>query len=208
MKSSSSFWDKISQKYSQSPIKNMAAYEMTLDRTRSYMTGNDEVLEIGCGTGSTALLLAPSAGTYVATDFSEGMIGIAKEKQSDDTPTNLTFLQAGLQDSRLEEASFDKVLAYSLLHLLEDLPDDLDRINSLLKPGGLLISKTVCLSGIYSLFRLIIPIMQLFGKAPFVRFMTPEALESEISAHGFEIIESGTHSGKRLSWFVVARKTV
>lgn len=207
MTKSSSFWDKVSQKYSQSPIKDMAAYEKTLERTRSHLTETDKVLEIGCGTGSTALLLATSAGTYLATDFSEGMIGIAKEKQTGDTPTNLSFLQAGLQDSRLEAASFDKVLAYSLLHLLEDLPGDLDRINALLKPGGLLISKTVCLSGVYSLFRLIIPIMQLFGKAPYVRFMTPEALEAEISAHGFEIVESGTHSGKRLSWFVVARKT-
>ena len=45
-------------KYAKSPIKDVPAYEYTLGRTRSYLKPTDAVLELGCGTGGTALKLA------------------------------------------------------------------------------------------------------------------------------------------------------
>lgn len=54
------FWDRIARKYASDPIKDTAGYERTLARTRELLTHTDTVLEIGCGTGTTALKLAPS----------------------------------------------------------------------------------------------------------------------------------------------------
>ena len=45
------FWSKISRKYAAAPVRNMEGYLTTLERTKSYLTPADNVLEIGCGTG-------------------------------------------------------------------------------------------------------------------------------------------------------------
>ena len=51
----------------------------------------DRVLEIGCGTGSIAIRLAPHAGEWTATDFSPEMLRIARAKPA---PKNLRFVLA------------------------------------------------------------------------------------------------------------------
>jgi cyclopropane fatty-acyl-phospholipid synthase-like methyltransferase len=53
------FWDKRAEKYAQRPLADQAAYEKKLEITRRYFNPDSVVLEIGCGTGSTALAHAP-----------------------------------------------------------------------------------------------------------------------------------------------------
>ena len=55
-----------------------AGYERTL-RTGELLAKSDHVLELGCGTGSTALRLAADVASYLGTDFSPAMIAIAQE---------------------------------------------------------------------------------------------------------------------------------
>ena len=76
------FWDRTSRKYAASAILDRAGYERTLDRTRALLGSGDRVLELGCGTGTTALLLADDVQHYLATDISAGMIAIANEKRA------------------------------------------------------------------------------------------------------------------------------
>jgi ubiquinone/menaquinone biosynthesis C-methylase UbiE len=76
------FWDRIARKYARSAIADQAGYERTLERTRALLGPGDRVLELGCGTGTTALRLAGGVQDYVATDLSAGMIAIAKEKHA------------------------------------------------------------------------------------------------------------------------------
>lgn len=80
---SSRFWDKTAPKYALSPIKDMESYRTTMERTKAHLGLGDEVLEVGCGTGSTALLLAPNVKSLTASDFSDGMIKIATDKLTD-----------------------------------------------------------------------------------------------------------------------------
>ena len=51
MTDAATFWDKIAPKYAKDPINDVASYEYTLGRTLSYLTEDDSVLELGCGTG-------------------------------------------------------------------------------------------------------------------------------------------------------------
>ena len=201
-----SFWDRSARRYAARPVADEKAYETTLERTRAWLKPTDDVLEIGCGTGSTAIRLAPHAGRITATDISPEMIAIAEERRSAGGPGNVTFLAAGLSDARLEAAAFDVVLAFNVLHLLEDLPDALSRIGQVLKPGGLLISKTPCLGDMSVMLRLVIPAMQLFGKAPPVCYFGKEALRRAMQEAGFDIEESGLHAAGGHALFLVARK--
>jgi len=80
VKEAAAFWDGIAKHYAASPIKDIASYEFTLQRTRSYLRPQDKVLEIGAGTGSTALLLASSVAHITATDLSAEMIKLARPR--------------------------------------------------------------------------------------------------------------------------------
>ena len=199
------FWDRLADRYAAQPIKDQTAYEQTLDRTRSYLSETDSVLELGCGTGTTALILAPHVGHITATDYSEGMIRIGEEKARADGARNVTFRQAGLTDARLGKNAYDAVLAFNLFHLVPDLDTALRGVSDFIKPGGYLISKTACLAG-NPLFRVMVPLMRLIGKAPYVSFMTRAELEAKITRAGFRIVETGDHPAKGHTRFIVAQK--
>ena len=78
MQTATRFWDKTAGRCAKMPIRDVEAYEYTLERTRSYLAKTDGVLELGCGTGSTALLLAGSVAGITGNDISPNMIGIAR----------------------------------------------------------------------------------------------------------------------------------
>ncbi|MCK8464783.1 class I SAM-dependent methyltransferase [Aliiroseovarius sp. S1339] len=210
MINSAKFWDKIAPKYAKAAIKDVESYQYTLDRTRSYLGAQDKVLEIGAGTGSTALELASSAGHVTITDVSPEMIRIGQERAQEQGITNVDFHVTDAGVSNLT-GPYDAVLAHNVLHLIEDLPAALDRVHDLLAPGGVFISKTFCKPTrrgpwFYYAMKLLLPVMQLVGKAPFVSMMTIQELEAMITAHGFKIIESGNFPAKELRRYIVARR--
>ncbi|PIV74479.1 MAG: hypothetical protein COW55_09100 [Rhodobacteraceae bacterium CG17_big_fil_post_rev_8_21_14_2_50_65_11] len=206
MPGAATFWDRFAPKYAASPIRDVPAYEATLQHTTQHLAANDRVLEIGCGTGSTALRLAPHVAQYVASDLSGEMLAIAREKAEAAGQGNLSFEQAAADCGQLPEGPFDAVLAFSILHLLDDLDRGLSEVRAVLKPGGLLISKTVCLGGVLIVLRPVVGAMARFGKAPHLRFLTGAQLRARIEAAGFEIVESRDfhNSSKRVHF--VARK--
>lgn len=202
------FWDRAARKYAADPIKDMAGYERTLERTRALLNGSDNVLEIGCGTGTTALSLATSVARIVGTDISGEMIAIARERALAQSCTNAEFAVATAERAPGSEGTYDAVLAFNLLHLVADRSAVLADVARLLKPGGLLIAKTPCLSEMNPLIRLAVPVMRCVGKAPFVAFFVAAELEAEMAAAGFMILERARHGSGRKDprIFLVAKK--
>lgn len=202
------FWDRMARKYAASPISDTAGYERTLERTRHYLKPDFTAFEFGCGTGSTALRLAPSVAKLVATDISSEMIAIAREKAAAQGQTNIEFAVGTPESAQFSDASFDAAMAFNLLHLVEAREAAYRGVHRLLKPGGLFISKTPCLKEMNPLFRPLVPIMQFFGQAPTVAFFSAAELEREIEAAGFEIVERARHAsrGKDARPFLAARK--
>lgn len=203
---SADFWNRIAEKYARQPVKNLTAYEQTLERTRAFLSGTDRVLELGCGTGSTALKLAGDAAHITASDISPAMLGIARGKAEDQGIDNVDFVccDAGAPDFR--EGSFDAVLAFNLLHLMPDAEGTVKRAYDLLKPGGHFVSKTACLREMSPLWRPLIAVMQWIGYAPFVRRLSKTEVERMIQDAGFEILQARSFDGAAASWFVAARK--
>lgn len=211
MTDAATFWDKVATKYAKSPVSDVPAYEYTLERTRSYLSPSAHMLEIGCGTGSTALALADAVKQVTATDFSQEMIALGKEKARIQGISNVDFQVKSVNDPSLSQGTYDVVMAMNLLHLIEDLPGALAQINNALKPGGIFISKTFCRPVLRPTFkfiaiRAVLPVMQFFGKAPFVSFMRIEFLEAAITAAGFSIVETGNYPANPPSRFIVAKK--
>jgi ubiquinone/menaquinone biosynthesis C-methylase UbiE len=78
-------------------------------------------------------------------DFSDEMINEANRKKNELEIQNASFSQGTIFENDLEDASFDKVISYGVLHLLEESEKVIQKIHSLLKPDGVLIATTACL---------------------------------------------------------------
>jgi ubiquinone/menaquinone biosynthesis C-methylase UbiE len=202
----SSFWNGVARRYAAMPMRNQAAYEATLERISAYLKPTDRVLELGCGTGSTALRLAPLVAHYTATDYAAEMIAIAREKQAQGDVTNLDFIVVEGADAALSDAPFDAILAFNVLHLLPDRPKAFNDTSCLLRTGGLFISKTPCLGGLYRVLQPVVAVLRFLGKAPRLAFLTPERLQREITNAEFEIREHGNYPARPPSHFIVAER--
>jgi ubiquinone/menaquinone biosynthesis C-methylase UbiE len=204
------FWDGIAKKYAAQKVGDEAGYKRTLERTASFFDDDYRVLEVGCGTGTTALNLAPHAAQITATDLSSAMIDIAREKAQREGTENVRFEVVAADDRRYEGRGFDAVLAFNIVHLVPDLDGLLATLRASLKPGGLLISKTPCLGEMNPLIRwLAIPALQLVGKAPsHVLSVSPDELKRSIERAGFTILAAETHrsNGKAHHPFIVAKR--
>ena len=209
MTNARTFWDKRAAKYAASPIADMPAYQYTLQRTASHLSETDRVLEIGCGTGTTALHLAPGLGQIEGTDIAPQMIRIAADKAAAQGMTNTRFRVASAEDAAGRIAGVDAVLAFNIFHLTPNLEAIIALVHEGLPRGGLLISKTPCLAepslGMKRFaFAAMIPVMRLIGMAPFVRRLTFSDLQGMMTDAGFDLIETGAFPA--MSHFIVARK--
>ena len=205
------FWNRVARKYAADPIADVAGYEATLRRVQGLLSPEHSVLEIGCGTGSTALRLAASTRRMLATDISANMIAIAREKLallSQPLP-QLRFGLADAETTASDGPCHDAVLAFNVLHLVSDLDLAIQAILSTLKPGGRFISKTPCLAEMNPLIpRLLVPLMRALGKAPDVLVFDAAQLQSALERRGFVIEAVERHGTKRkdIRVFIVARR--
>ena len=196
------FWDKSAPSYSKSAVSDEAGYQRTLDRTCSSLQPTHRVLELGCGTGSTALRLADRVHEYLATDIPPRMIKIATEKLQSHDPKipSLQFRTATVESLVAEndksDCKFHVVLGFNYPHLVRDLSGTLKGIHALLGDDGLLITKTPCVGEMNPLVKLALPVMRAVGKAPYAAVFTATDLSARIAEAGFEVIETEMHASK------------
>ncbi len=205
MSSSSSFWDNWAERYSKKPVADEASYQTKLRQTREYFKPDMEVLEIGCGTGSTALAHAPFVKHIRATDISKDMLAIAHKKATAANINNVTFEQSSVETLEATNESIDMVMAHSILHLLENKEAAIAKIHTTLKPGGVFVSSTACLGDTMKFFKYIGPVGKFFGLIPLVKVFTVNELVTSLTSGGF-VIDHQWQPGKGKSVFIVAKK--
>jgi len=89
------FWDRHAPRYVAKPIADQPSYEAKLNHVRSLLQPTDKVLEIGCGSGKTALQLAPACASVTASDLSSRMIECARSQKCHDLGIQFAALGSG-----------------------------------------------------------------------------------------------------------------
>ena len=164
-----------------------------------------EVLEFGCGTGSTALLHAPYVKHILATDISSKMIEIAQGKADAQNVKNITFECAAIDTFSLTDQTMDAVLGLNILHLVENRDEIIAKIHKMLKPDGVFVTSTACIADMMRIFRLVVPIGGFLRLIPLVQVFTTKDLEASLTHAGF-VIDYQWQPGKNKAVFIVAKK--
>ncbi len=203
MQDRADFWNRLAKRYAAKKIDDVAAYErklrLTQDRLEPWMT----VLELGCGTGATAVRHAPFVSAIHAVDLSAEMIDIARRRASDAGVANVTFESNPVEMLRLPDGSQDVVMAHSLLHLMDEPAHLVGRAYRWLRPGGLFISNTACLAKLNPMFRALMFLGQAINRIPPLCVFDDGELRDMMTAPGFQIdLDMPIRHGA----FLIARK--
>ena len=135
------FWDTVSGLYDLfETLYNKKVFLGTGEAVAKYIEAQDEVLECACGTGAISVSIAPKCKSLVATDFSDGMLKQARKKCA--RFKNAVFQKADITALDFADASFDKVVAGNVIHLLPEPQKALTELKRVTKPGGLVIIPT------------------------------------------------------------------
>ena len=196
------FWNRVAARYAARPLKNVTAYEAMLADVASRLKDTDAVLEIGCGTGGTAIRLSAGVAQWTATDFSAEMVKIAKAKPSEG---NVSFVVSDAS-SAFDGGPFDAICAFNVLHLVDDLPGTLTRIHAHLKPGGQLISKTWCFADMKLSVRALFPVLRVIGLFPAATSLGAGQLRQAIRDAGLLIVDERVFGDHPQNPYIVAIK--
>ncbi|MCC5601616.1 type I polyketide synthase [Nostoc favosum] len=178
---------------------------------------NLRILELGAGTGTgTAELLPilPSEKTnYTFTDVGGFFLNAAKKKFSDYPfiEYRLLDLERSLQEQGYSSHSFDVIVAFQVLHVAQNIGETLDRIRSLLAPGGLLLFWETTQPRLEFEFidaLLMNPIEDADGDGNMCNpFLSKEKWQQELKSHGFLQVTAFSEFAPFTDHIIVAQAT-
>lgn len=113
-------------------------------RAVAYITpqAGTRVLDVGCGTGTSAIPAAISvgpSGEVVALDSAMPMLEAARTRAKEAGVKNIRFVQADMATYTFEPGSFDAVISVFSLFFIEDMAGVLRALWGSLRPGGRLV---------------------------------------------------------------------
>lgn len=207
-KSPEKFWNLIARKYAASPIADSEAYQKKIEKIKSYLSSGDDVLDIGCGTGTQCDDLAGNVKQVTGIDISSKLLAIAEMRRIERGIDNVEFMETTVFDERFDSGSFNVVMAFYVLHFIEDLDQMFERIHDLLKPGGLFILETSCLGEKNRIIGRIIRSAGKLGFLPLINLLTNQQIELALKKTGFSVVEKTRYSESIGEYTVIAKKTM
>lgn len=114
------------------------AVTAALTRHQGFHSG----LDLGCGAGRHALLMAQLGIQTHGVDSSPSSIAFARSRASELEMNNVHFHQSKVQELDFESSSQDLIVCWGVVHYLEaeDQTQILAQIHRMLKPGGLFLA--------------------------------------------------------------------
>ncbi len=183
------FWNWTAERYARQSIADEASYRKKLAITQKFLNEDMDVVEFGCGTGSTAVIHAPKVKTFHGIDVSEKMVEIARAKAAEAGLSNLSFTVGTLEEAGIADASCGAVLGLNILHLVPDLEGTVKRVARILEPGGHFVSSTICLQNVKGKYRRLGLATRVLPFLPTVGSFSLAGLEGVLADAGFAIEE-------------------
>lgn len=205
MYKSEKFWDRLSKHYDKPDKINEVLEYQSIEYIRKYLNINDIILDFGCATGTVAFSLADKVQEIHGIDISSKMIQVAEKRSVAHKIENATFSQSTIFDNKYKDQTFNMILAFSIIHLLENTDRIIQKINLLLKKGGYFISLTPCL-GEKKFLSILSLLGYKIGLLPYIRRFTIIELEKSITDSDFQIIDSKCLDNNPLEYFIIAKK--
>jgi ubiquinone/menaquinone biosynthesis C-methylase UbiE len=103
------------------------------------LTGDETVLDVGCGTGFFAEAIIPACGAYVGVDLSSDMLAVFRGKPAAAAP-NVTLRVGSADALPVADGSVDVALHVNLLHEVADPARFGAELYRVVKPGGRLVA--------------------------------------------------------------------
>lgn len=136
------YWDAAAATFDEEPdhgLRDPAVHNAWVGLLSAWLPGaTRSVLDVGCGTGSLASIMANLGIRVTGVDFSRQMVGRAREKTSGLSPRP-TFCVMDATRLALAPRSFDALVCRHLLWALPDRGRLLSNWASLLRRGGRLL---------------------------------------------------------------------
>jgi 2-polyprenyl-3-methyl-5-hydroxy-6-metoxy-1,4-benzoquinol methylase len=206
MKKSEKFWDRIANQWDKRGNEIEQPTIFAMEKSKKYLRNGDLLLDFGCGTGSITNDIAPHVREIHAIDISSKMIEVAKRRAIEENIENVHYQQTTIFDDRYEKRSFNVILAFNILHLLEGTPMVIQRINELLTADGLIISATPCLGERLAFLGIFLSLISRIGIVPYVKMFKFSELESLITDGNFQIVEFEHLDPSEPVYFIAAKK--
>jgi ubiquinone/menaquinone biosynthesis C-methylase UbiE len=108
--------------------------------TRAFPEPAGNLLDLGCGSGLYFPALVDRADEITGVDISSGMIDAAQELVTVKGYNNVKVKVGTSSSLDFPDESFNSVLAFDVLHHVEDIDQTMKEINRVLKPGGKFVS--------------------------------------------------------------------
>ena len=135
------FWNRIAGFYDFfEELYNKKVYTNIGKAVAESIRKTDDVLECACGTGAISVWIAGACKSLIATDYAPNMLRRAKKK-CDGFP-NVRFEKADITKLNYQDASFDKVVAGNMIHLLPEPQKAMAELARVTKSGGQMIIPT------------------------------------------------------------------
>jgi ubiquinone/menaquinone biosynthesis C-methylase UbiE len=202
------FWDRFASHYD-SFIKNTVenSYKTMLENIDSELNINQNVLEIGTGTGVISFSICSKVSSVVATDISMEMIRIANRKQKESAIKNIDFQVQDCYNLTFPDQSFDVVIASNLLHLLYEPEKPINEVKRVLKDNGIFIVPTFCV-GENRKSTIISTVAGLFSGFRVVNKWSINEFQILLTNHGLNIVKTMTIDGRFPMAYVVTTKSI
>jgi len=208
MDKSEKFWDKQAENYAKDQRDIQLTDNVDFINTLKYLNSNDIVLDYGCGAGIVSNAIADKVKEIQAIDISSKMIEVARRKAGELNIENVNYARATIFDERYQRESFNVILAFRILHMLEDIQLVIQRINGLLKPGGWFISVTTCMGekqkALLSILVFLASKLRILPQH--INTFKLSDLEGLLAGENFQIVECESMKDSVPTYYIVARK--
>lgn len=199
-------WDRLASRYE---LRAWAAFEdayrRAIDLVKEKTDGSSIILDVGCGPGLVSRVLASHVDSVAGIDISTKMIAVAAMSARKHSIKNVRYVVQDGYAMPFPDDSFDAVLLFNLLHVVQEPERVLSEARRLLKPEGRLFTLTDCYGEMkFSPIWLAQKAMKGLGAISFLHFYERSDVEQLLARNGFLMEHTEVLHRKPLNYFIEA----